>query len=43
LSQTREAVRNVPQSLKADGDRLLALKEVPEGHCILDLEKGEDC
>ncbi|MHB8910558.1 MAG: sulfurtransferase TusA family protein [Syntrophales bacterium] len=37
-----EAVKNVPRSLKAEGHRLLAMKEMPEGHYILELEKGED-
>ncbi len=37
-----EAVKNVPRSLKAEGHRLLALKEMPEGYYILELEKGED-
>jgi len=33
-----EPVKNVPRSLKAEGHRLLGLKE-SEGHCILTLEK----
>jgi tRNA 2-thiouridine synthesizing protein A len=34
-----EAVKNVPRSLKAEGHRLLGLKE-NEGHYILTLEKA---
>jgi tRNA 2-thiouridine synthesizing protein A len=37
-----EAVKNVPRSLKEEGHHLLALKEMPEGYYILELEKGED-
>lgn len=36
-----EAVKNVPRSLKAEGHKLLGLKEA-EGHYVLTLEKGED-
>jgi len=36
-----EAVKNVPRSLKADGHKLLGLKEVG-GHYELTLEKGEE-
>ncbi|GFO56436.1 tRNA methyltransferase [Geomonas sp. Red276] len=36
-----EAVKNVPRSLKADGHKLLDLKEV-DGHYVLTLKKGED-
>ncbi|MHB9096481.1 MAG: sulfurtransferase TusA family protein [Syntrophales bacterium] len=42
LLDDSEAVKNVPRSLKAEGHRLLALKEMPEGYYILELEKGED-
>ncbi len=37
-----EAVKNVPRSLKDEGHRLVALKEIPEGYYVLELEKGED-
>ncbi len=37
-----EAVKNVPRSLKEEGHHLLALKEMPEGYYILDLETGEN-
>lgn len=37
-----EPVKNVPRSLKAEGHRLLGLKQAAEGHYILELEKGED-
>ncbi|HJV64395.1 MAG TPA: sulfurtransferase TusA family protein [Geomonas sp.] len=36
-----EPVKNVPRSLKADGHKLLGLKEV-DGHYVLTLEKGEE-
>ena len=36
-----EPVKNVPRSLKAEGHKLLGLKEA-EGHYILTLEKGEE-
>ena len=36
-----EPVKNVPRSLKAEGHKLLGLKEV-EGYYILTLEKGEE-
>jgi TusA-related sulfurtransferase len=36
-----EPVKNVPRSLKAEGHKLLALKE-EEGHYRLTLEKGEE-
>jgi TusA-related sulfurtransferase len=37
-----EPVKNVPRSLKADGHKLLALKQADEGHYILELEKVEE-
>jgi TusA-related sulfurtransferase len=37
-----EPVKNVPRSLKADGHKLLALKQAEEGHYILELEKVEE-
>lgn len=36
-----EAVKNVPRSLKAEGHKLLGLKEV-DGYYELALEKGEE-
>jgi TusA-related sulfurtransferase len=37
-----EAVKNVPRSLKADGHKLIGLKQADEGHYILELKKVED-
>ena len=37
-----EAVKNVPRSLKEEGHQLLCLQQTPEGHFVLDLQKGED-
>jgi TusA-related sulfurtransferase len=37
-----EPVKNVPRSLKADGHRLIGLKQTDEGHYILELEKVEE-
>ncbi|MBK5275927.1 MAG: sulfurtransferase TusA family protein [Desulfuromonadales bacterium] len=37
-----EAVKNVPRSLKAEGHKLLALKQAEEGHYVLELEKFEE-
>jgi len=37
-----EPVKNVPRSLKAEGHRLIGLKQADEGHYVLDLEKGEE-
>ncbi|OGU13617.1 MAG: tRNA methyltransferase [Geobacteraceae bacterium GWC2_53_11] len=37
-----EPVKNVPRSLKADGHKLLGLKQTEEGHYILELEKVEE-
>ena len=34
-----EPVKNVPRSLKAEGHKLLGLKQAEEGHYILELEK----
>ncbi|GAC1465932.1 MAG: sulfurtransferase TusA family protein [Desulfuromonadaceae bacterium] len=37
-----EPVKNVPRSLKADGHKLVGLKQADEGHYILELEKVEE-
>ena len=37
-----EPVKNVPRSLKADGHRLIGLKQTDEGHYALELEKVEE-
>ena len=37
-----EAVKNVPRSLKADGHKLIGLKQTDEGHYVLELEKVEE-
>jgi TusA-related sulfurtransferase len=37
-----EPVKNVPRSLKAEGHKLLGLRQTDEGHYALELEKGED-
>lgn len=37
-----EPVKNVPRSLKADGHRLIGLKQTDEGYYILELEKIEE-
>jgi TusA-related sulfurtransferase len=37
-----EPVKNVPRSLKADGHKLIGLKQTDEGHYILELEKFEE-
>jgi tRNA 2-thiouridine synthesizing protein A len=37
-----EPVKNVPRSLKADGHKLIGLKQTDEGHYILELEKIEE-
>ena len=37
-----EPVKNVPRSLKADGHRLIGLKQTEEGHYVLELEKIEE-
>ena len=36
-----EPIKNVPRSLKAEGHKLLSLKE-EGGHYVLTLEKGEE-
>ena len=36
-----EPVKNVPRSLKADGHKLVGLKQAEEGYYILELEKVE--
>ena len=36
-----EPVKNVPRSLKAEGHKLLGLKET-DGYYVLTIEKGED-
>jgi len=37
-----EPVKNVPRSLKADGHKLLGLKQTDEGHYDLLIEKVEE-
>lgn len=37
-----EPVKNVPRSLKADGHKLIALRQADEGHYVLEVEKGEE-
>ena len=37
-----EPVKNVPRSLKADGHKLIGLKQTDEGHYILEMEKFEE-
>ena len=37
-----EPVKNVPRSLKADGHKLIGLKQTDEGHYILELKKVEE-
>lgn len=37
-----EPVRNVPRSLKAEGQRLISLELALKGHYLLELEKVED-
>ena len=37
-----EPVKNVPRSLRADGHKLIGLKQSDEGHYILELEKAEE-
>lgn len=36
-----EPVKNLPRSLKAEGHKLLALRESGTGHYILELEIGD--
>lgn len=35
-----EAVKNVPKSLKGEGERLVGLKRAEEGHYVLTVEKA---
>lgn len=37
-----EPVKNVPRSLKAEGHKLLGLRQAEEGHYVLELEKVDD-
>ena len=37
-----EPVKNVPRSLKAEGHKLLGLRQTDEGHYVLELEKVDD-
>lgn len=37
-----EPVKNVPRSLKADGHRLIGLKQADGGHYVLELIKNEE-
>ena len=37
-----EPVKNVPRSLKAEGHRLLGLKQAEDGYYVLTLEKHEE-
>ena len=37
-----EPVKNVPRSLKADGHKLIGLKQTDAGHYVLELEKVEE-
>jgi tRNA 2-thiouridine synthesizing protein A len=37
-----EPVKNVPRSLKAEGHKLLGLRQADEGHYVLELEKADD-
>jgi TusA-related sulfurtransferase len=37
-----EPVKNVPRSLKADGHKLIGLKQTDKGHYVLELEKVEE-
>lgn len=37
-----EPVKNVPRSLKAEGHKLLGLKQDEAGHYILELEKSDE-
>ena len=37
-----EPVKNVPRSLKADGHKLIGLKQAEQGHYVLELEKVEE-
>ena len=37
-----EPVKNVPRSLKADGHKLVGLKQADEGHYVLELVTAEE-
>ncbi|HIJ96278.1 MAG TPA: sulfurtransferase TusA family protein [Desulfuromonadales bacterium] len=37
-----EPVKNVPRSLKADGHKLIGLKQTEDGHYLLELVKQEE-
>lgn len=37
-----EPVKNVPRSLKAEGHKLLVLKQMEDGHYVLELEKVDE-
>jgi TusA-related sulfurtransferase len=37
-----EPVKNVPRSLKADGHKLIGLKQTEEGHYVLEVVKQDD-
>jgi TusA-related sulfurtransferase len=37
-----EPVKNVPRSLKAEGHKLIGLKQADEGHYLLELEKAKE-
>lgn len=37
-----EPVKNVPRSLKAEGHKLLGLKQTDDGHYILNIEKHDE-
>lgn len=37
-----EPVKNVPRSLKAEGHKLLGLKQAEGGHYVLELEKFDE-
>jgi TusA-related sulfurtransferase len=37
-----EPVKNVPRSLKAEGHKLIGLKQADEGHYVLELEKVDE-
>lgn len=37
-----EPVKNVPRSLKAEGHKLLGLKQAEEGYYVLELEKFDE-
>lgn len=37
-----EPVKNVPRSLKAEGHKLLGLKQAEEGRYVLELEKSDE-